>query len=194
MTTATRSSGEADQEVFLYDAEADRLVCASCDPSGARPRGRRGFESAGGTAGLAPAYDPQGLWAEQPEAAARPLAVTLPEATRTESARRLPLSPPGDPRQRPPVLQRRRLAGRRRLQRQLGRLPVRAHGNRRLRPLLGRRRHRPLRRRLRLADLLGHRRRRIGLRRRERRRRKRRLLLDERPTLGHRRRRRHRRL
>ncbi|HXC23991.1 MAG TPA: hypothetical protein VNU28_05350, partial [Solirubrobacteraceae bacterium] len=32
-------SGEADQEVFLYDAQANRLVCASCNPSGARPTG-----------------------------------------------------------------------------------------------------------------------------------------------------------
>ena len=37
------SSGEADSEVFLYDATANEgkgsLVCASCNPSGARPRG-----------------------------------------------------------------------------------------------------------------------------------------------------------
>jgi DNA-binding beta-propeller fold protein YncE len=36
-------SGKADQEVFLYDSEANggagALVCASCDPSGAQPRG-----------------------------------------------------------------------------------------------------------------------------------------------------------
>ncbi len=32
-------SGEADAEVFLYDAEAEELVCASCNPSEARPRG-----------------------------------------------------------------------------------------------------------------------------------------------------------
>jgi hypothetical protein len=29
----------ADQEVFLYDAVEERLVCASCDPTGARPTG-----------------------------------------------------------------------------------------------------------------------------------------------------------
>ena len=28
-----------DEEVYLYDAETSRLVCASCDPTGARPRG-----------------------------------------------------------------------------------------------------------------------------------------------------------
>jgi hypothetical protein len=32
-------SGEADEEVFLYGARAGSLVCASCDPSGARPLG-----------------------------------------------------------------------------------------------------------------------------------------------------------
>ena len=38
------SSGEVDSEVYLYDAEggegAGMLLCASCNPSGARPRGR----------------------------------------------------------------------------------------------------------------------------------------------------------
>jgi hypothetical protein len=33
------SSGQADEEVYLYDARADRLVCASCNPTGARPTG-----------------------------------------------------------------------------------------------------------------------------------------------------------
>jgi hypothetical protein len=32
-------SGKPDEEVYLYDAVADRLVCASCNPSGARPVG-----------------------------------------------------------------------------------------------------------------------------------------------------------
>jgi DNA-binding beta-propeller fold protein YncE len=32
-------SGQPDEEVYLYDAEANRLVCASCDPTGARPTG-----------------------------------------------------------------------------------------------------------------------------------------------------------
>jgi hypothetical protein len=42
-----RSSGEADAEVYLYDATADggegRLLCVSCNPSGARPAGQ-GFK------------------------------------------------------------------------------------------------------------------------------------------------------
>ena len=33
-------SGKADSEVFLYDAGADELACISCNPSGARPKGR----------------------------------------------------------------------------------------------------------------------------------------------------------
>ena len=32
-------SGEPDEEVYLYDAQTGRLVCASCDPTGARPLG-----------------------------------------------------------------------------------------------------------------------------------------------------------
>jgi hypothetical protein len=32
-------SGEPDEEVFLYGAQAGSLVCASCDPTGARPVG-----------------------------------------------------------------------------------------------------------------------------------------------------------
>jgi len=33
------NTGGPDEEVFLYDTNADRLVCASCSPSGARPVG-----------------------------------------------------------------------------------------------------------------------------------------------------------
>jgi hypothetical protein len=32
-------SGKTDAEVYLYDASTGRVVCASCDPSGARPTG-----------------------------------------------------------------------------------------------------------------------------------------------------------
>jgi hypothetical protein len=34
-----RESGEADAEVYLYQAALGRLICASCDPGGARPAG-----------------------------------------------------------------------------------------------------------------------------------------------------------
>ena len=37
------ASGERDAEVYHYDADADRLVCVSCNPSGARPSGREGL-------------------------------------------------------------------------------------------------------------------------------------------------------
>lgn len=33
------ATGEADREVYLYDAGARKLICASCNPSGARPDG-----------------------------------------------------------------------------------------------------------------------------------------------------------
>jgi hypothetical protein len=33
------NSGQPDEEVYLYDAQTARLVCASCNPSGARPVG-----------------------------------------------------------------------------------------------------------------------------------------------------------
>jgi hypothetical protein len=36
------ASGERDEEVFLYDATANQLTCASCNPTGARPAGRQG--------------------------------------------------------------------------------------------------------------------------------------------------------
>lgn len=32
-------TGEPDEEVYLYDAQQGKLVCASCDPTGARPTG-----------------------------------------------------------------------------------------------------------------------------------------------------------
>ncbi len=40
------SSGEPDEELFLYDARLNRLVCVSCNPTGARPAGvlERGSE------------------------------------------------------------------------------------------------------------------------------------------------------
>jgi DNA-binding beta-propeller fold protein YncE len=34
-------SGEPDEEVYLYDGETGQLACASCNPTGARPHGRK---------------------------------------------------------------------------------------------------------------------------------------------------------
>ncbi len=70
-------SGEAAMEVFRYDAEADggagELICASCNPSGARPAALEGAPGVGG----APFYDFQQLWS-----GGQALAATLPDATR----------------------------------------------------------------------------------------------------------------
>jgi hypothetical protein len=53
------NSGQPDEEVYLYDAQANRLVCASCNPSGQRPFGifDRSLESEGG----------EGLLVDRPE-------------------------------------------------------------------------------------------------------------------------------
>jgi hypothetical protein len=50
-------------EVFLYDAAANRLICASCNPSGARPIGPTDLGQAGGRATEFP-YRPRNLTAD----------------------------------------------------------------------------------------------------------------------------------
>ncbi len=45
-------SGQPDEEVFLYDASANRLVCASCNPTGARPHGVHDVEQSSEGIGL----------------------------------------------------------------------------------------------------------------------------------------------
>lgn len=49
-------SGQPDEEVYLYDAEAGRLACVSCNPTGARPLGV--FDGAGHLL-----VDKSGAWA-----------------------------------------------------------------------------------------------------------------------------------
>ena len=51
------NSGEPDEEVFLYDANANREGCMSCDPTAARPVGEL---ATGGFPGLL--VDPEGVW------------------------------------------------------------------------------------------------------------------------------------
>jgi hypothetical protein len=51
------SSGRPDEEVYLYDAATAGLVCASCNPTGARPQGL--FD----TGGQRPLVDGTGVWA-----------------------------------------------------------------------------------------------------------------------------------
>lgn len=63
-------SGESDQEVFRYDAAADELNCASCNPSGARPAG-----VVGGSESFLRYYDGQKIWD------GRAVAAIVPEAT-----------------------------------------------------------------------------------------------------------------
>src|SRR6202020_962204 len=51
------NSGSADEEVFLYDASTGHLLCASCDPSGARPVGLSPVEG-----GLPQLVDRDHIW------------------------------------------------------------------------------------------------------------------------------------
>jgi DNA-binding beta-propeller fold protein YncE len=53
-----------DEEVFLYDAQQERLVCASCNPTGARPRGvfDAGLTNGGKGEGLGLVVDRNEVW------------------------------------------------------------------------------------------------------------------------------------
>jgi hypothetical protein len=53
------NSGVPDEEVYLYDAGSGRLVCASCNPTGARPVGVFDTETKGGGRLL---VDEPGVW------------------------------------------------------------------------------------------------------------------------------------
>ncbi len=50
-------SGQPDEEVYLYDAETNRLVCASCNPTGARPIGVHDVQNVKGVL-----MDESGAW------------------------------------------------------------------------------------------------------------------------------------
>ncbi len=58
------SSGKPDEEVFLFDAGSERLVCASCNPTGARPEGvEYAFqEEAAGTKSIVARMDDEEVW------------------------------------------------------------------------------------------------------------------------------------
>jgi hypothetical protein len=61
------NTGAPDEEVFLYDAESNRLVCASCNPTGERPTGVRNSDEAMRANGEAPLLiDSQKNWREGP--------------------------------------------------------------------------------------------------------------------------------
>jgi hypothetical protein len=49
-------SGRPDQEVYVYDAVSGGLACASCDPTGARPRGLVSSGTSHGVAALVPGW------------------------------------------------------------------------------------------------------------------------------------------
>ncbi len=63
------NSGEPDEEVFLYDANADSgagdLVCASCNPTGAQPVGVHDVQESGEGRGLL--VDRIGIWSTETE-------------------------------------------------------------------------------------------------------------------------------
>jgi hypothetical protein len=69
-------TGRADQELFLYDAATGELVCASCNPSGARPHGLRGPDP--DAQERSPRFDPQEVWRSGS------LAAILPEPTKIQ--------------------------------------------------------------------------------------------------------------
>jgi hypothetical protein len=54
--TRDAASGRPDREVYLYDASSNRLVCASCNPTGARPVGLE-TPLEGGLAAVVPIWD-----------------------------------------------------------------------------------------------------------------------------------------
>ncbi|MGH9917398.1 MAG: hypothetical protein ACRD6W_00785, partial [Nitrososphaerales archaeon] len=57
--------GRLDEEVFLYDAEEGTLVCASCDPSGARPTGVFDTPSVDDHEGLGLLVDRDETWSRE---------------------------------------------------------------------------------------------------------------------------------
>jgi hypothetical protein len=66
------TSGQPDEEVYRYDAVAGRLVCASCNPSGARPVG------ALDAAGKRLLVDNQEFWGAKFDGGRRSLAGSIP--------------------------------------------------------------------------------------------------------------------
>jgi hypothetical protein len=61
-------SGEANQEVFAYDAVSDRLSCASCNPTGSSPVGQLSVAKSGD--GASRKVDPRELFNKQQSTAA----------------------------------------------------------------------------------------------------------------------------
>jgi hypothetical protein len=75
-------SGQPDEEVYLYHASTRKLVCASCDPTGARPNGSMYGEGVYGKSGLLGGGDR--VWGQE-----RWLAANIPGWTPYELGRAL---------------------------------------------------------------------------------------------------------
>jgi hypothetical protein len=54
-------TGRPDEEVYLYDGRAERLICASCNPTGARPLGVEVGKAISGSAAFSNLVDIQGI-------------------------------------------------------------------------------------------------------------------------------------
>jgi hypothetical protein len=61
--TSEKQGERLDEEVYLYDASKERLVCASCNPTGARPAGVQDSDTSG-EEGLGLVADRPGVWAK----------------------------------------------------------------------------------------------------------------------------------
>jgi DNA-binding beta-propeller fold protein YncE len=70
-------SGKPDEEVYLYDAEAERLVCASCTPTGARPTGTEYSRAPSAPGALD--FGEDGIWQQRQWLAASIPGWTLPQ-------------------------------------------------------------------------------------------------------------------
>jgi DNA-binding beta-propeller fold protein YncE len=90
---SSKAPGERiDEEVYLYDANSERLTCASCNPTGARPVGvfDVGSNDAGGAGeGLGLVVDRPQIWGQEKRAVDSWLAASLPGWTAVERIRAL---------------------------------------------------------------------------------------------------------
>ncbi len=69
-------SGQPDEEVYLYDANSERLLCASCDPTGARPTGVLDTQESGEGLGLL--VDRPHTWSTEVKGVDHWLAASIP--------------------------------------------------------------------------------------------------------------------
>ncbi len=105
------NSGARDEEVYLYNAEKNETICASCNPDGTRPEGLRDTQKATEEAGegVTPLVDSQEIWINLSENAAR-TDLSGGQPARVEPDLDVDRAPTAalPERQRPPVLRRAR--------------------------------------------------------------------------------------